>query len=232
MIVNITDGEIHKENMSKFKTLYEDEHLLAVEKPGGLLTVASKPKQPNLLEFVQNEYSKKNIRLRPIHRLDKDTSGIVVFCKTKQCFNEAVIEGKFANSKKTYWAVLRGAPKIREGEIKFPLSSRENKKIKVPCTTKYKVIKIHKNGAATSSLVEAEITSGKFHQIRQHMTMIHHPLLMDRDYMDRGEYKYFQKLVTLRHYLLHEHKLEFKHFITGKPLTITCDPPEEFKKYL
>lgn len=216
--------------MSKFKTLYEDEYLLAISKPRGLLTVASKPRQPNLLEYVQSRYSKDNIRLRGLNRLDKDTSGIVLFCKTKQCFMEAVVNKKFKNSKKTYLAIITGIPKSKTGEIKFPLPSRANKKILLPCVTKFKVLKEYRSGNLLASLIEIEISSGKFHQIREHMTMIKHPLLMDREYMNRQDYKYFQKLTPLRHYLLHAYKIEFKHIITDQPLEIICKIPEEFQK--
>jgi 23S rRNA pseudouridine1911/1915/1917 synthase len=160
--------------------------------------------------------------------LDKDTSGAILFCKTKECFLEAIVNKKFKDSKKTYLAVVTGIPKFKTGKITFPLPSRENKRVLLPCTTKYKVIKEYRSGQVTTALVEAIISSGKFHQIREHMKMIRHPLFMDREYMDREDYKRYQKMVSLRHYLLHAHKIEFIHFVTNEPIEITCEPPAEF----
>lgn len=216
--------------MSKFKTLYEDEHLLAVSKPRGLLTVAHKPNQPNLFEYVKNKYAKDDIKIRALHRLDRDTSGIVLFCKTKKCFEEAVVNRKFKNVKKTYIAITEGIPKGKTGEIDFPLPSREHKNVKIPAKTKFKVLREYKFFGVRAALIEAEISSGRFHQIRSHFEMIGHPLLMDREYMKRENYKKFQKIVEFRHYFLHAYKVDFIHFVTGEPIKIICKAPEELRK--
>jgi tRNA pseudouridine65 synthase len=80
-----------------------------------------------------------------------------------------------------------------------------------------------------AALVEVEIVHGRKHQIRRHFAMIRHPLLMDREYMDRKYYKYFQGLIKLRTYFLHAKKVSFKHFVTGKYIEIDTGFSRELK---
>lgn len=256
------------------KTLFEDEHILAASKPRGLLTVGSKPGQKNLLDQLKKHYQKKNIRLRPINRLDRGTSGIVLFAKTKECFEKAVTENKrkpdtdTADNKtepetetspdtktstdmniaapdtktsaphplnpttKTYIALIKGIPKRNSGSITFPLPSRQDKRRMLKAKTKYRVMSSVQFTDGSLSLIEARLSAGRFHQIRRHLTKIHHPLLMDREYMDRKDYKYWQHLIPLRHFFLHAHKITFRHFITGEEITIEDRLPKEFKKTL
>jgi len=214
----------------KLKILYEDAHILAVDKPRGVLTVGNKPGQRNLLNIVKKEY--KNVRIRPLHRLDRGTSGIVLFAKTKECFHKAVEERKFAESKKTYLALIKGIPTQKRGEIDFPLASRQDKRKLLPAKTRYNTLRWYRFREGSVSLVEAIISSGRFHQIRQHLAMINHPLLMDEEYMEKRDFNYYRKIIPFGHFYLHAEKIAFKHFITEKSLEITAKIPKEFKKAL
>jgi len=162
--------------MNRFKPIYEDDHLLAISKPRGILTVGNKPRQKNLLDEVKKEYIKRSIRLRPLNRLDRDTSGIVLFAKTKECYEEAVEKKKFSGTTKTYIAIIKGIPQRKFGAITFPLPSRQDKRKMLPSETKYKVIESYSFRSGAASVVEVTISSGRFHQIRRHFSMIHHPL--------------------------------------------------------
>lgn len=216
--------------MTVLTKIYEDEHLLAVSKPQGFLTVSSQKGQKNLLDQVKREYAKQNIKIRPLHRLDRGTSGIVMFAKTKQCYEEAIEKHKFSDTRKTYVALITGVPKFKVSEVTIPLPSRQDKRKVLPAKTKYKVIETMKFYRGSASLVEAEISSGRFHQIRIHFSMIHHPLLMDRDYMDKGDYKHYRNLLPFMHFFLHAQKISFKHFVTGEPMEIKDKLPKEFQR--
>lgn len=216
--------------MNRFKPIYEDDHLLAISKPRGILTVGNKPRQKNLLDEVKKEYIKRNIRLRPLNRLDRDTSGIVLFAKTKECYEEAVEKKKFSGTTKTYIALIKGIPQQKSGVITFPLPSRQDKRKMLPSETKYKILETYSFRSGAASAVEVEISSGRFHQIRRHFSMIHHPLLMDREYMDKKDFKYYGKILPFWHYFLHAEKIRLNHFVTGQPLTITSPMTREFKR--
>ncbi len=221
------------------KTLFEDEHLLAVSKPRGLLTVGNKPGQKNLLDRLKHQYEKQSIRLRPLNRLDRGTSGIVLFAKTKECFEKALNRNKEADTgfnssqtQKTYIAIIKGTPRARAGAITYPLPSRQDKRRLLKAKTKYKVLDKKHFGKGTLSLVEARISSGRYHQIRLHFKKIYHALLMDKEYMERKDYKYWAQVVQFRHFFLHSARLTFKHFITGEEITIEDSLPKEFKRTL
>lgn len=217
--------------MEKLKTLFEDDHILAVSKPRGLLTVGNKPGQKNITDELKKEYQKKSIRLRPLNRLDRGTSGIVLFAKSKECFQEAVENKKFMGVKKTYLAIIQGYPKRPKGTISFPLPSRQDKRKLLPATTRYEVQKIYQlKKGTTASLVEVEIDEGRFHQIRLHFKMIFHPLFMDKEYMEKKDYKFLVNITKMRDYLLHAHKVSFKHFVTGEKVEIVDQIPKDFKR--
>jgi len=218
--------------MKKLKPLYEDEHLLAVNKQRGILTVGNKPGQKNLLDLLKHDYEKRSIRLRPLNRLDRGTSGIVLFAKTRECFEKAISEKLFGETTKVYLALIKGIPKRKSGQITFPLPSRQDKRKLLKAKTRYKVLQGYTFQGGSASIVEAQISSGRYHQIRQHFAMIHHPLLMDRDYMERKDYKYFQQRIPFRNYFLHAGIIELKHFITGEPLVIEAPISKEFKRAL
>lgn len=219
-----------KQTSHKFQILFEDEHILAVNKHKGALTVASQEGQVNLTDSLKAHYAKQNIRIRPLNRLDRDTSGVVLFAKTKECYQKAIEEKLFADSEKTYLAVIQGIPKIRSGQITYELPSRQDQRRMLPAKTKYKVLEVIHFPGGSVCLVEAKIMSGRFHQIRRHFHLIHHPLFMDKEYITKKDFQFFCKVTRLRSYLLHAHKIKFKHFITGEELEIVSPPSKEYKK--
>jgi RluA family pseudouridine synthase len=212
--------------------IYEDDHIVAFSKPRGMLTVGNNPGQKNLLDIVKKPYQEQNTRLRPLHRLDRGTSGLVLFAKTKECFEQAVTEKKFSEATKTYLGLIQGVPLKRANTITFTLPSRQDKRKLLPARTKYKIKETYQFPGGKASLLEAKISSGRFHQIRRHLQKIHHPLLMDSEYMDKKDFKHFKKIMKFYQYLLHSHRIEVPHFITGENLVIEAPLPKEFSKTL
>lgn len=215
----------------EFIKIYEDEHIMAILKPRGLLTVSARKRDPNLLDKVKEKFSDGRMRIRALHRLDRDSSGIVLFSKTKECYEKAIGERKFSEVRKVYIALVTGNIYKKHDFITIPLPSRKNKKLLLKAKSVYRVLKVYPlPNREKASLVEVEIFHGRKHQIRKHFAMIGHPLLMDREYMDRKTYKYFQKIIELRHFFLYAKRISFYHFVTGKPMTIDAGMAPELKE--
>lgn len=202
------------------RVLFEDEYLLAVMKLGGELVVAGRGKMEKLplLDFLRKQYP----TLAPIHRLDFETSGVVVFAKTKRVL-QTILESKSKGWTKRYLAIVLGHPKRAQGDITFKLIARSGEG-KVDASTKYKVLE----QLGDCSLVECVIERGQKHQIRRHMNMIGHPLILDQIYGIDKANKAFSRYLKMRRFLLHAESIDFPHPMTGAPVHISSEPPASF----
>ncbi len=204
------------------RILYRDDHLLAVNKLAGELVVAGAGTSDrlSLLDFLRKDFP----GLRPLHRLDFETSGVVLFARSKKAF-EAVRASKFAGWRKVYLTLVEGRPRPH-GEIRSPLPSRGEGD--VPALTRYKVL----DQFANSAFVEAEIATGRHHQIRKHFQAISHPLVLDQIYGHKGYNRVFTQEFKYRQFFLHASLLELPHPVTGKPLKIEAPLPKPFESVL
>lgn len=218
--------------ISPDRILYRDDHLLAVNKLAGELVVAGAGASDrlSLLDFLRKEYP----GLRPLHRLDFETSGVVLFARSKQAF-EAVRSSKFAGWRKVYLALVEGRPRP-QGDIRTPLPSRARPNVvqngrgegDVPALTRYKVL----DQFANSAFVEAEIQTGRHHQIRKHFAGIGHPLALDHVYGHKGYNRVFTQELGFRQFFLHASRLELPHPVTGEALKIEAPLPKPFESVL
>ncbi len=206
--------------------LYEDEHLLAVNKPAGLVSVPAprieeyRTLQGQLREWAMRE--KKDYKPYLLNRLDRDTSGIVLIGKYPR--DREQLEAIFQDSRteKTYLALVKWVPKQLEGTITFPLGARSSER-KVPAVTHYKTFK----KMAHASLLEVRIETGRKHQIRQHLAMIGHPLILDRDYGDRTFNNNWQRSKKGKgEFFLHSWKTKFFHPFLKKEVEVIAPPRE------
>ena len=206
--------------IDKGRILYEDQWLLAVTKLGGELVVKGRGKIQKLplLDFLRKDYP----GLAPIHRLDYETSGVVVFAKTKNTL-KTVLDSKFAGWKKTYLAIVSGSPNRDVGEVDIPLPARSGTG-NVPAHTNYRV----KERFRGCSLVEVNFERGQKHQIRRHMSMMGNPLILDDVYGDDKPNKTFGKFLKMQRFFLHASKVEFVHPVTEKPIVIESPMPYTF----
>jgi 23S rRNA pseudouridine955/2504/2580 synthase len=206
------------------RVLFQDQWLLAVTKLGGELVVKGKGKTQRLplLDFLRKDYP----GIAPIHRLDYETSGVVVFAKTKNTLKK-VVESKFAGWKKTYVAIVAGVPRRREGDIDIPLPARSGTG-NVDSKTHYKVLEDLRG----CSLVELHFERGQRHQIRRHMSMIGHPLILDDVYGDEKANKAFGKFLKMRRFFLHATRAEFPHPVSGARTVIESPVPITFETVL
>jgi 23S rRNA pseudouridine1911/1915/1917 synthase len=179
--------------------VFEDPYLIVLDKPAGLV-VHPAPGNPDrtlvnaLIAHCEPDFTGIGGVRRPgiVHRLDKDTSGLMVVAKTAQAYES--LAGQFAarSVERAYWGLVWGVPNPRSGEIEGNIgrSPRNRKKMAVvkrggkPAVTRYKVLQSLVGGQV--SLIECRLLSGRTHQIRVHMASIGHPLLGDPLYGRAG----------------------------------------------
>ena len=212
----------------KLKILYEDKSIIIISKPSNLLTIGTNKEHNNTLYRKVSEYVKKQHKSNKIfivHRLDKDTSGIIVFAKTEPV--KRILQRNWDKTKRKYVALVEG--KVAKGDtIKNYLAETKtlktyitnDKKIGKLAITKYKPIKDNKE----YTLLDIEILTGRKNQIRVHMESINHPIV--------GDKKYNSKKNPIRRMCLHATYLEFIHPITNKRLIIEDKYPNIFDKLI
>ncbi|OGJ71254.1 hypothetical protein A2454_02195 [Candidatus Peribacteria bacterium RIFOXYC2_FULL_55_14] len=210
--------------ISRDRILYQDDHLLAVNKLSGELVVKGKGEVGKLplLDFLKKDYP----GLRTLHRLDFETSGVVVFARTKQVYGK-VMESGFSGWKKVYCTLVVGRMERERGEVRAPLPARSGKGT-VEAVTRYTVL----DRFANSSFVEAEIETGRHHQIRRHFASIGHPLALDHVYGNEKFNRVFTQEFRYRKFFLHAARVELLHPITGERIVIEAPLPKTFEKMI
>ena len=209
------------------KTIYEDEYILVVDKPSGLLTVPTPKKEKNTLTSILNkDLNKKNARLYPCHRLDRDTSGLVIYAKSKKIQQAMMDDFRGRKVKKEYVAFARGALKKKTGEIKSYIRPDARETLKL-AETHYSVIKQFKDFAQVKVLPK----TGRTNQIRIHFKQAGHPLLGERRFAYGRDFK-----IKFKRTALHASRLEFSHPVTKKKLGFYSALPPDLnillKRYL
>ena len=206
-----------------FTILYEDEHLLLLSKPPGLVVhPASGNAQGTLVNGLLHHYAKISevgdpVRPGIVHRLDKNTSGIMVVAKNNRAHRQLVDIFKSRSVKKKYFAIVRGVPLDDKGRIVAPIGRH-------PVNRKKMSIR-HQSGkhAATNwflakvlgkkyALLEIDIETGRTHQIRVHMASIGHPVAGDETYGPGKSDPLFSRQ------MLHSAEIRFDHPITGRKM--------------
>lgn len=225
--LNIGDVvEIREKVAKNIDIIYEDKDIIVINKPSGLLTVATEKEKNKTAYHLVMEYLKKknkNNRIFIIHRLDKDTSGIIMFAKNERAKHLYQDNWNDIVKKRCYYAVIDGKMENKEGTIKSYLKENGNMVYSVKdrsgklAITEYKVLKERKN----ISLLDINLKTGRKNQIRVHMKENKTPIL--------GDLKYGEKSKLINRLALHAYKLELVNPITKKLLTFEINMPNEFK---
>ena len=208
----------------KLRIIYEDKDIIAVYKTCHYLTVASESEKDNTLYHEVREYlSKKNQRVFIVHRLDRDTSGIVIFAKSEK--NKYYLQNNWTSFQRKYYAVCHGNFTSDSGEMKSYLYEDDfhfvketiNKKIGKLAITNYRVIRDNKR----YSLLDIDIKTGRKNQIRVQLNNINHPILGDKKYGIKDNYKDMY---------LEAYYLKIIHPKTKKTLELELPMNEEYTK--
>jgi len=222
----------------KVDIIYEDKDLIVLSKPAGMVVHPSPGHSAktivNALLFHTKFLSKIGGALRPgiVHRLDKQTSGLMIVAKNDDTHKNLSEQFKKRSIKKTYLALVKGRIKEDEGKINAPIGrSRKNRKRMsvIPtgkeAITEFKVLKRFKN----FTLIEVKPITGRTHQIRIHLSYIGNPVFGDILY---GRKREIEKELRLNRQFLHALKLEFKHPKDGKNVSLEDVLPAELKDVL
>lgn len=225
--LNIGDVvEIREKVAKNIDIIYEDKDIIVINKPSGLLTVATEKEKNKTAYHLVMEYLKKknkNNRIFIIHRLDKDTSGIIMFAKNERAKHLYQDNWNDIVKKRCYYAVIDGKMENKEGTIKSYLKENGNMVYSVKdrsgklAITEYKVLKERKN----ISLLDINLKTGRKNQIRVHMKENKTPIL--------GDLKYGEKSKLINRLALHAYKLELVNPVTKKLLIFEINMPNEFK---
>lgn len=213
---------------SNIPILYEDNNIIVVNKPHNMLTIATeKEKEHTLYSTVSRYVKEKNYKNKIfiIHRLDKETSGVIMFAKNEQTKKLYQENWNTLVTYRGYTAVVEGILSKRQDTITVKLSENKNLKVYVSkdgkqAITKYKVVKENQK----YSLLDIEILTGRKNQIRATMEYIHHPII--------GDKKYGSSDTSLKRLALHAHKLIIKNPITHKEMIFTSKIPTSFLNLL
>ena len=238
-LVNILQGRGNVElRHPKLRIIYEDDALIVVEKKNGLLTVPYNPKSSEmtvlsiLKDYVKKQSRKANVYV--VHRLDRETSGVLVFAKSPELQEYMRTYWRQLVSKRTYVALVEGRLEKKEGTITSWLTEDQQTMMVYSsqtdnggqkAITHYKVLKELEAGLGSPdlamSLIELNLETGRTNQIRVHMQSIGHPVVGDRKYGNGNESSPVDRLC------LHAKVLEFIHPMTEKKVRFEAAAPKE-----
>ncbi len=232
----------------RIEILYEDSDLAILNKPSGLLTHKKNKfdNNPNLQESLNNQfiiYDDEEFKEGIVHRLDKDTSGIIIITKNINCKKKLKEMFKKRNIKKNYLAFTYGVMNKNNFEVNKNISRNKFNRTKFNVSdnlgknaiTKVSNIKIFHGSI---SLLDCEIITGRTHQIRVHLLSLGLPIIGDKDYIFDKEQKFRMNnmsddhknlLLSFPRQALHSYKIEFDHPIVEKHIKITCDLPNDMR---
>ena len=226
-VVIISKRPIHKVTRSNLPIIYEDDEMIVINKPSGLLSIASDKEKGStayrmLTDYVQQK--DKHNRIFVVHRLDEDTSGVLMVAKNQKLQQALQDDWNNLVSKRGYYAIVEGIPKEKKGTITSYLKknaqnmmySSKKKGDGQYAITNYEVIKT----SDKYSLLDVNIDSGRKNQIRVHLGDIGHHVI--------GDDKYGNPSNPLKRLGLHAYQLDLKHPLNGKKLSFKAPMPKEF----
>ncbi|SHJ40638.1 tRNA pseudouridine65 synthase [Reichenbachiella agariperforans] len=219
------------ETAPKLEILYQDEDYVIINKPHGLLVHRSKMAANTNRFALQELRNQLNRHVHPAHRLDRKTSGALVFALTQEALKAVRQEFEKLAITKTYWAIVRGYTED-EGCIDYALTNDKGKLQEA--ITRYRTldrseidVPFGKHQTSRYSLVEVYPETGRMHQIRKHLAHIFHPIIGDRPIGCNKQNKLFLEKWNMNTMLLHAKNISFHHYALDKRISVSaCLQPE------
>lgn len=230
------------------RIVYENSGFVVLDKPYGLTVNRSEStkNQNTLQDWIENKFQNPNSKIQierdsdfskrsgVVHRLDKDTSGLIIVAKNTTSFANLQKQFKDRVVEKTYLALVWGRL-TQSGEVKAPITrnpyNRKRFGVFIGGKEAYTSYKIIKNGIVEQkeiTLLEVKPTTGRTHQIRVHLNYINHPIVGDVLYSGRKQGIEGQRLFN--RLMLHAYKITFINPVDGEKLELISDTPDEFRK--
>jgi len=225
----------------KINIIYEDKDILVIDKQDGLIVESDKKGEKTLENILDIELPRSGI----VHRLDKDTSGLMVVAKNEKSLVN--LQNQFASKKvrKIYYALVFGKLEPKEGTIDLALKRDPKNRTRFiasrakdarEAVTHYEVEHYVENSPSTSSgqflsFLKIKIETGRTHQIRAHFFAIGYPVIGDQIYKN-VESQIASEKIGLKRQFLHAGEIEFAHPRTGKKMNFKVDLPEDLKRIL
>ncbi len=224
----------------EFPVIYEDDALLAVNKPAGVAVHGGSGVSFGVIEQLRRARPHAKF-LELVHRLDRETSGVLLLAKKRSALtamHEIMREG---NSDKRYYTLVLGQWKNARQHVKLPLykfdTPQGEKRVMVreDGQASHTIFTLQKSWPESSlpafSLLEAQLKTGRTHQIRVHLSHLGFPIAGDDKYGDFARNKELAKR-GLKRMFLHAHSITFNHPLTGEPLSISAPLPAELQRFL
>jgi len=199
--------------------IFEDQWLAVVNKPSGLLVIPTPKKELRTLTNILNleaQFNNAPYRFHPCHRLDRETSGLMIYAKGKSIQKKIMDLFRQRAIKKTYIAFVNGVVRKRNGQIKHRIEGKS-------AQTTYRV-----TGEGDGfSQMEVHPVTGRTNQIRIHLKQLGHPVIGERRFAFRKDFK-----IKSKHLCLHALTLEFVHPMTNRRLSLTAVLPAHMEKLI
>ncbi len=237
-VVGVTDGKVEELfRHPLLRVVFEDDHLIIIDKHNGLLSVGTDKEREKTAFYILSGYVKRadsRNRIFIVHRLDRETSGLMIFAKSEQMQEKLQREWAATVTRRRYVAVVEGNVPVEGDTISTYLTENKNFKVfatdyapreqgadAVKAVTRYRVLR----RSDDYSLLEFELETGKKNQIRAHMEYIGHPI--------SGDTKYgATRRSPIGRVALHAYQLTFVHPITGRTMRFSTAIPQKFESLL
>ncbi len=231
--------------------VYEDEHLAVINKPAGMVVHPGAGVQSGTLANAiayhfaesfkeQNRDDPDSMRIGIVHRLDKDTSGLIVVAKTDEMHEALSEQFRERQVYKSYVALVHGATEQNMGKIDAPIGRNKHNRLRMKVATYGRTALSEwrvRQRFEKFTLLDVEIKTGRTHQIRVHMGYINHPVVGDEIYNEGrdntiADITVRNAIATMRRFFLHAEKLSFTHPKTGERMEFTQELPPELTEFL
>ncbi len=217
-----------------FPILFQDDDYVAINKPSGILVHKTNISEDTtfVLQGLRDQIKQ---RIYPVHRLDRGTSGVLIFGKNKEAAGLLGAQFRLKTVNKTYWAIIRGFVEA-SGIIDYPIASEKGKALKKAITHFKKIDQTEINQpvgrypTARYTLIEAKPETGRFHQIRKHFAHLRHPVIGDKKHGDVKHNKFFKNTLELEGLLLHCLEMQFEHPFLKEGVKIEAPLRAAFEK--